>query len=754
MENNLFKSGVLLFALGSMSCISLWAQGTVEDYNRAYALREKYNAKHVLYAGVVPHWVDQTSAFWYVRQTEKGKEYVKVDAASKKRTALFDQQKMASALTEKAGREINAYNLPLQNCRLNISLDTLRFQLDGKFWAYSIKNNRLLDEGAIPSRGKERHWMEVDDEKEGSPVTSPDGKWTAFIKNDNVYVREVATGKEKQLSQDGTLSNYYSSYIQWSPDSKSVVSCRIRPVEKRYVYYVESSPADQAQPKLHKQEYAKPGDELRFKVPCIFEVESGRRLIPSTELFSHQYELSGPMWNADSKAITFEYNERGHKVYRVLEMSAVDGSVRTLIEEKEEKYVNYPRIYRNYLSDGKRIIWSSERDNYNHLYLYDRATGKPLNQITKGEWYVRGVQHVDEANEVIYFSANGMKKGEDPYLIHYYKINFDGSNLVELTPEEGMHQCWYSSDYKYLVDVYSKVDQAPIAVLRDAKNGKIRMQLDKADISALLANGWKAPEVFSAKGRDGKTDMWGVIYRPSNFDPSKKYPVIEYIYSGPGDQYVPKTFSSYNWWMTSLAELGFIVVQVDGMTTSFRSKEFEEVCYKNLKDAGLPDHIAWIKAAAQKYPYMDIDQVGIFGCSAGGQESTGAVLFHPEFYKAAYSACGCHDNRMDKIWWNELWMGYPVDESYSACSNVDNAHLLSRPLMLVVGELDDNVDPASTMQVANALIKANKDFELVVIPGAHHTMGEDFGEHKRYDFFVRHLMGVTPPSWDKVKTGK
>ena len=754
MENNLFKSGVLLFALGSMSCISLWAQGTVEDYNRAYALREKYNAKHVLYAGVVPHWVDQTSAFWYVRQTEKGKEYVKVDAASKKRTALFDKQKMASALTEKAGREINAYNLPLQNCRLNISLDTLRFQLDGKFWAYSIKNNRLLDEGAIPSRGKERHWMEVDDEKEGRPVTSPDGKWTAFIKNDNVYVREVATGKEKQLSQDGTLSNYYSSYIQWSPDSKSVVSCRIRPVEKRYVYYVESSPADQAQPKLHKQEYAKPGDELRFKVPCIFEVESGRRLIPSTELFSHQYELSGPMWNADSKAITFEYNERGHKVYLVLEMSAVDGSVRTLIEEKEEKYVNYPRIYRNYLGDGKRIIWSSERDNYNHLYLYDRATGKPLNQITKGEWYVRGVQHVDEANEVIYFSANGMKKGEDPYLIHYYKINFDGSNLVELTPEEGMHQCWYSSDYKYLVDVYSKVDQAPIAVLRDAKNGKIRMQLDKADISALLANGWKAPEVFSAKGRDGKTDMWGVIYRPSNFDPSKKYPVIEYIYSGPGDQYVPKTFSSYNWWMTSLAELGFIVVQVDGMTTSFRSKEFEEVCYKNLKDAGLPDHIAWIKAAAQKYPYMDIDRVGIFGCSAGGQESTGAVLFHPEFYKAAYSACGCHDNRMDKIWWNELWMGYPVDESYSACSNVDNAHLLSRPLMLVVGELDDNVDPASTMQVANALIKANKDFELVVIPGAHHTMGEDFGEHKRYDFFVRHLMGVTPPSWDKVKTGK
>ena len=435
-------------------------------------------------------------------------------------------------------------------------------------------------------------------------------------------------------------------------------------------------------------------------------------------------------------------------------MSVSDGSVRPLIEEKEEKYVNYPRIFRHYLTDGKRIIWSSERDNYNHLYMYDRATARPTHQITKGEWYVRGVQYVDETNEQIYFSANGMNKDEDPYLIHYYRIGFDGKGLTALTPEEGMHTAWYSPDYRYLVDVYSKVDQAPTAVLRNASDGKVIMQLEKADISRLTANGWKAPEVFTAKGRDGKTDMWGVIYRPTNFNPTKKYPVIEYIYSGPGDQYVPKTFSSYNWWMTSLAELGFIVVQVDGMTTSFRSKDFEEVCYKNLKDAGLPDHIAWIKAAARKYPYMDIDRVGIFGCSAGGQESTTAVLLHPEFYKAAYSACGCHDNRMDKIWWNELWMGYPVDESYKECSNVENAHLLQRPLMLVVGEMDDNVDPASTMQVVNALIKANKDFELVVIPGAHHTMGEDFGEHKRYDFFVRHLMGVNPPAWSEVKTGK
>lgn len=729
------------------------AQGTVEDYNRAYELREKYNSKHVFYSNVNPQWIDGTNLFWYVRNTPEGNEYVKVDAGKQKRTALFDQQKLSAALESSTGKDIDPMQLPIQRCHVTPGADTLRFVYEGKRWCFDIRRNRLTDEGQLPAPGRQRHWMEVDDEKGGAPVTSPDGKYVAFIKNDNICVREVATGKETQLSQDGTPGNYYSSYIQWSPDSKLVAAFRIRPAQKRYVYYVESSPTDQLQPKLHKQEYAKPGDELAFKVPCIYGVENGKRLIPSTDLFSHQYEIYALQWNSDSKGITFEYNERGHKVYRVLEVSAEDGSVRPLIEEKEDKYVNYPRIFRHFLADGKRIIWSSERDNYNHLYMYDRATARPTHQITKGEWYVREVQYVDEENQQIYFSANGMNKDEDPYLIHYYRIGFDGKGLTALTPEEGMHKAWYSSDYKYLVDVYSKVDQAPVAVVRSAADGKIVMPLEKADIAQLTANGWKAPEVFTAKGRDGKTDMWGIIYRPSNFDPAKKYPVIEYIYSGPGDQYVPKTFSSYNWWMTSLAELGFIVVQVDGMTTSFRSKEFEEVCYKNLKDAGLPDHIAWIKAAAQKYPYMDIDRVGIFGCSAGGQESTTAVLLHPEFYKAAYSACGCHDNRMDKIWWNELWMGYPVDDSYKECSNVENAHLLQRPLMLVVGEMDDNVDPASTMQVVNALIKANKDFELVVIPGAHHTMGEDFGEHKRYDFFVRNLMGVNPPAWSEVNTG-
>ena len=738
---------VAMFLSGGMAI----AQGTADDYRRAYALKEKFSPDKVFYSNVNPQWIEGTHQFWYVRNTPDGRLYVSVDADKKARKELFDSHRLAKALGAASGKEVKPEALALGHLSVSKGLDTLHFVFNNQRWMYASRKNQLVNEGALPLPPKQKHWMEVDDEKTASPVPSPDGKWIAFIKNQNIYVKEVATGKEKQLSLDGTLGNYYSAYIRWSPDSKKVASCKIRPVEKRYVYYVESSPADQLQPKLHKQEYAKPGDELPFKVPCIYEVESGRSIIPSTELFDRQYEVYGPEWNPDSRAVTFEYNQRGHQVYRVLELSAETGKVRPLVEETSDKYVNYTRHFRHDLKDGKQMIWMSERDNWNHLYMYNRITAQPDYQITKGEWYVREVLRVDEDNRQIYFSANGMEAGEDPYLIRYYRIGFDGKGLTCLTPEEGMHRAWFSEDMKYLVDVYSMVNKAPVAVLRSARDGKVMMPLETADITRLEAEGWNAPEVFVAKGRDGKTDMWGLIARPTNFDPNKKYPVIEYIYQGPGDQYVPKTFRPYDWNMTSLAELGFIVVMVDGMGTSFRSRAFENVCYKNLKDAGLPDHIAWIKAAARKYPYMDVDRVGIYGCSAGGQESTNAVLLYPDFYKAAYSACGCHDNRMDKIWWNELWLGYPVGDQYKEGSNVENAHLLSRPLMLVVGELDDNVDPASTMQVVNALIKANKDFELVVIPGAHHTMGEDFGEHKRYDFFVRHLMQVNPPKWDEIK---
>lgn len=477
-------------------------------------------------------------------------------------------------------------------------------------------------------------------------------------------------------------------------------------------------------------------------------METGEVKAPSTELFASQFDVHGLDWDNDSRSLLFEYNQRGHQVYRVLELSAETGKVRPIVEETSNTFVNYTRYFRKDLANGNELIWMSERDNWNHLYLIDRQTGQVKQQITKGEWYVRNVVEVDETNRVIYFAASGMVKDEDPYLIRYYRINMDGTGLTCLTPEEGTHTAWFSADNKFLVDTWSKVDKAPKSVLRSAKDGKVVMPLEESDLTELKKRGWIAPEPFVAKGRDNETDIWGVIFRPTNFDPSRKYPVLEYIYAGPGSAYTPKEFRSFYWFHQQIAELGFIVVQCDGMGTSFRSKAFESIIYKNLKDAGFPDRIAWMKAAAQKYPYMDIDKVGVFGGSAGGQEAMAAVLFHPEFYKAAYAGCGCHDNRMDKIWWNEQWMGYPVDSSYVACSNVENAHLLTRPLMLMVGEMDDNVDPATTMQVVNALIKAKKEFELVVVPGSNHTLGGEYGDRKRLDFFVKHLLGVTPPDWN------
>ena len=745
--------------------LPLAAQGTIDDYNRAYGIGKRFSADKVLNARPEAHWIGDTHTFWYPLQTDGGTEYLMIDADKNTSRPLFDTGKLARQLTAKGGKEVKAGDLGLQRLRVNEKGDTLHFAAQGKEWTYCIRKNTLTaDSPARQMRGagwprQERHWMEVDDERGAQPIPSPDGQWVAFVRENNVWVRPTHGGNERQLSIDGTLSAYYSSYITWSPDSRYVATNRIHPVaEKRYVYYVESSPADQLQPKLHKQEYAKPGDELMQKTPCLFEIATGRAIVPTTELFAQQYDLSGPYWNDDNHSVRFEYNARGHQVYRLLELSAETGQVRILAEETSDKYVNYPRLWNHFLADGQRFIWSSERDGWQHLYMYDRATGQPLHQITQGEWYVRQVLKVDEESERIYFTANGVNaapdgapNGEDPYFIHYYSIRFDGTGMTDLTPAEGNHRATFSPDHKYLIDTWSTVSQAPITVLRRTSDGSEVRTLAKADISTLEAEGWKAPEVFVAPGRDGKTQMWGLIYRPTHFDPTRQYPIIEYIYQGPGDQYVPKSFQPTNYYASALCELGFIVVMVDGMGTSFRSREFENICWHNLKDAGIPDHIAWIKAAARQYPYMDIDRVGIYGCSAGGQESLSATLLHPDFYKACYSACGCHDNRMDKIWWNELWMGYPVGPQYAESSNVANAHLLERPLMLVVGELDDNVDPASTMQVADALIKAGKDFELVVIPGAHHTVGEAYGEHKRYDFFVRHLLRVNPPLWSDLK---
>ncbi|MEG1937444.1 MAG: DPP IV N-terminal domain-containing protein, partial [Rikenellaceae bacterium] len=570
----------------------------------------------------------------------------------------------------------------------------------------------------------------------------------AFISEGDLFVREKESGKVTRLSNDGSPTEYYSSRIFWSPDSKKIVSSLYRPVKERQITLVESSPKDQLEPIYHTFDYAKPGDAVPVVRPVLFDVESGKQMpvkMADPDKQFYQYWVNNNIsWRKDSKSFTFTYNKRGHSQYIVYKVDAATGESKELINETSNTFIDHQRVYIKFLEDSGEVLWLSERDGWRHLYIYDYNTGASR-QVTKGEWVVRSIENVDLATRTIILRGLGVDKGEDPYLIKYYSLNMDSGKIVALTPENGYHSGYLSPDNKYLIDTYSRVDQAPVTVLRDAKNGKVLMEVNKADISAMLADGYRMPEPFVAKGRDGVTDIYGIILRPTNFDPSKKYPVIENIYAGPHNSFVPKTFGVQDY--ATLCELGFIVVQIDGMGTNNRSKAFHDVCWKNLKDSGFPDRIAWMKAAAAKYPEMDISNVAVYGFSAGGQSTMSALLFFGDFYKVGAASCGCYDNRMDKIWWNEQWMG-EVGDHYDASSSSVHAANLKGKLMLILGEIDDNVDPSSTMQVIDKLIEADKEFEFVILPGVRHTEGEKYGERKRRDFFVRNLLKQETPNWN------
>ena len=748
MKLSLHSRALALTAFILVFTVATYAQGTAADYERAQNLRKTFEGGVTNLAGRAT-WIAGANRFWYRRSNRGENEFMQFDAETMAKTRLFDHERLAASLSAASGESYKPLDLPFSTFTF-VTAGSIQFNIADVQWRCDLNSYACARVERRPGAFQGPGGRNLDPWR-----TSPDGTLEAYIKNYNLFVRTKNKKEDFALSFDGSEDNYYElNTIAWSPDGKMIAAYRVRPGYHRKIQYIQSSPTDQLQPKYTTIEYAKPGDTLDVEQPVLFVLSNHQQIVVDNSLFPNAYEISNPVWRKDSRAFTFEYNQRGHQVYRVVEVNAASGKARALVTEESKTFFCYSgKRYRFDVDDGREIVWMSERDGWNQLYLMDPETGSVKNQITKGNWVVRGVEKVDEKKRQIWFRASGMYPGKDPYFTYYYRVNFDGAGLTPLTEAEGNHVAAFSPDMKYYVDTWSRIDLPTVSQLRSTADGKIIQEIERADIQDLLKRGWRAPEVFTSMGRDGKTDIWGIIVRPTNFDPKKKYPVIEYIYAGPQDSFVPKSFSPYLA-MQAQAELGFIVVQVDGMGTSNRSKAFHDVCWKNLGDAGFPDRILWHKAIAAKYSYYDISRVGIYGHSAGGQNALGALLFHPEFYKACVSSCGCHDNRMDKIWWNEQWMGWPLGPEYVASSNVDNAYRLRGKLLLSVGEMDQNVDPASTMQVVNALIKAKKTFDLIVLPGQGHSPGGEYGERKRFDFFVHNLLGVEPPDWNGIDAAK
>jgi dipeptidyl-peptidase 4 len=554
-----------------------------------------------------------------------------------------------------------------------------------------------------------------------------------------------SSGVEAFRTTDGSKQAGYEGPVHVSPDGKWALVMWNLPAEEHRVHMVQSSPGDGEQPKLQTIDYLKPGDRIAVDKPRLVDVANRRIVTLPDDLFPTPWSIGDVHWSADGMTVSFIYNQRGHEVVRLIAVDVPSCTPRVVAEERHGAFIDYVNSVKvHHLDATGEAIWMSERDGWRHLYLLDMAAGRVKNQITKGEWVVRSIERVDERARRIWFWAGGIRPGQDPYYLHLARVNFDGSGLTLLTEGDGTHVATFAPGGEFFIDRYSRVDLPGVTELRRESDGSLVATLATADWSALRALPWIPPERFVAKGRDGRTDIYGIIVRPSNFDPAKRYPVLEQIYAGPHSAHVPKAFTPHLG-AQDMAELGFIVVQIDGMGTAHRSRVFHEVAWKNLIDAGLPDRVAWIKAAAATRPEMDLTRVGIYGGSAGGQNALAAMLTHGDFYKAAVADCGCHDNRMDKIWWNELWMGWPVGPQYAANSNVTHAGNLRGRLLLLVGELDSNVDPASTMQVVDALVKAGKRFDMLVMPGVGHgAAGHPYAKRREQEFFLEAFYGWKP----------
>jgi dipeptidyl-peptidase-4 len=745
--------GVLPFTVLLSASLYSVAQGQVEDYRRA----EKFlsgNLRHVVFpATVSPRWIGKTNRFWYQRRSPEGTEFILVDAERNTIGPAFDQQKLAESLSRAAKAEYSATELPFPGIDFVENDKAIQFVIDKVEWTCSLDTYEC-------KRGHASQEMP-------SGATSPDQRWAVAVKEHNLFLRDLSTGTVLPLTRDGGPGIDYATPLPslgmmveqgtedvkqpaavfWSPDSSKFVTYRIDSRNAGRFTSLQFVPKGQLRPKAFTYVYPLPGEVLARAEPIIFDVRMGTRVEVKTAGLELPAEEGGPgfEWFADSKNFFYDYDERGNKAKELRVVDAATGEQKVLVREQSEKYVDPGETFYRFVEGTREFLWSSERDGWNHLFLYGK-NGTLEGQITQGPWVVRRIEYVDEKNRRVYFLGSGREKSEDPYQTHLYSVGFDGKGLQLLSPDNANHSVSISPDGTYFIDNYSRPDLPGTSVLRRTKDGAEVRILEKVNVGDLLKMGWKYPERFQGKAADGTADLFGMIWRPSNFDPTRKYPIIEHVYTGPQDFFVPKTFDRALW-LQPMAELGFIVVMIDGRGTAGRSRAFHEFSYRNLGGA-FDDHVAMIKQMAAHFPYMDDSRVGVFGTSAGGYGAAHAMLAFPDFYKVGVSISGDHDARLDKAWWNELYQGYPLQEDYVAQSNVTMASRLTGHLLIEHGDIDNNVHPAETMRLVDALMKANKSFDMLFVPNMSH--GES-GEHslymvrRRWDYFVRYLLGVVPP---------
>lgn len=755
-----------------------------------YARAEQFlpwNATKLIFTSEVkPQWIAESDRFWYLRNARDGKTFILVDPASGTREPAFDHVRLAAALSRAAGTHETHTQLPFDAITFVNDRSAIRFDAAGKTWTCDLTTYEC-----------------VSGEREETPKTevrSPDGKWAAFVRDHNLFVREQATGAERQMTTDGEEYNAYAALpgsslsaitdrvigrlatpaLAWSPDGAKFVTYRLDERQVRDMHLMQSVPTDgSSRPTVHPYRYPLPGDAHVPEAHLVIgDVATGSVTPVATEPLTQTtrttpFEQRNVWWSDDSARLYVIVQRRGNRSVALVVADAATGETRTVVDEYGPSFVyphHVPQTNTNVheVGAGEAVTWFSQRDGWGHLYLYEVATGAMKAQLTSGAWTVRDTPRVDATGGWVYFLAGGREEGRDPYYRHLYRCTLDGSGLTLLTPEEADHSVTFASSGAYFVDTYSRVDLPPVSVLRHA-DGALVSTLQEADISALVETGWKPPERFTVKARDGVTDLYGVIHRPIDFDPTKKYPVLDSIYPGPQIIMTPKVFAGgdggRNFWQDeALAQLGFLVVNIDGMGTPFRSKAFVDVAYgANFGEAGgLADHITGLRQLAARDPLFDLERVGIFGHSGGGFASTHAILSFPDFYKVAVSSAGNHNQMGYLASWGERYIGMPEGDNYAGQVNMSLVGNLKGKLLLMHGEMDDNVHPSLTMQMVDALIAANKDFDLLIIPFTNHgffdmrwgldaadryvSLSHPYFVRKRWDYFVRHLIGAEPPA--------